>query len=369
MTDTTFQDYVTPVPASWLNDVNTKTYHDTANTVGYTPGGGLTSTNVQAALTEAASQTRIKNDIINGQFRIAQTGTSFAAPASQAYDLDGWMNFNGSAAVFTVAQVAGETAGKFARQVTITTADVAVAAGDYVDDVTKIEGFNVVKYVNNTFTIAFRAKVPVAGIHCVWLKNSGSDKTYIHEINFPVANTYQDCSFTVVGGLPTAGTWNYTNGVGLVIGFNHMCGSTFQTTADTWNTGNFLATANQVNDCATIGNVWALEDVRMNLGTFCPPDSASYDEDLRTCQRYYQIIQQEQRQYSQAAGAVQTFSYVFPPMRITPTYAQIAAGTLLNCSSAGIICVTGSLAQSNITGAAAGDCYVSGRTYSLAARL
>jgi hypothetical protein len=26
----------------------------------------------------------------------------------------------------------------------------------------------------------------------------------------------------------------------------------------------------------------------MNLGTFCPPDDASYDEDLRACQRYFE---------------------------------------------------------------------------------
>lgn len=250
-----------------------------------------TSATVPVATTSThaaqASQTRIKNDIINGQFRIAQAGTSFAAPASGSYDLDGWaIVYGGTSAVVTVAQVAGETAGKFARQVTVTTADAAVGTSDYFQDFTKIEGFNVAKHVGNTFTIAFRAKVPVAGIHCVNLRNIGADRCYVHEINFPAANTWQDCTFTVVGGLPTAGTWNYTNGVGLDIGFVHMAGTLNTATNDTWNVGNLIATANQVNDCATNGNVWAMEDVRIAPGTFCPPDSSTYDEDLRITQRY-----------------------------------------------------------------------------------
>jgi hypothetical protein len=184
-----------------------------------------------------------------------------------------------------------------------------LGALDRVVEYNTIEGYNIVKYVGNTFTIAFRAKVPVAGIHCVGLQNSNGDRCYVHEINFPAANTWQDCSFTVIGGLPTAGTWNYTNGVGLYVVFTHACGvGSYQTaTADTWGNTTVIATANQVNDCATIGNVWALEDVRMNLGTFCPPDDASYDEDLRTCQRYFE----KSYDYSVAigtAGAVGGFA-------------------------------------------------------------
>lgn len=230
------------------------------------------------------------NDIINGRHQVAQAGTSFPAPATGAYDLDGWLNRNGSAAIFTVAQATGSSAERKSRQVTITTADASVAAGDYVTDETIIEGYNIVKYVGTTFTIGFRAKVPVTGIHCIALRNSGVNRSYVHEINFPTANVWQDCSFTVTGGLPTAGTWDYTNGQGLLIDFAHMCGSTFQTTADAWNTGNFLGTANQVNDCATNSNVWALENVTINLGTVATVSEISYEDELRRDQRYLPAI-------------------------------------------------------------------------------
>lgn len=265
------------------NTNRTLTLPDAAGTVLFTDGAGA----VADIKSINSAPLLHQNDIINGDFRIAQAGTSFDGPGSGAYDLDGWFNGNGSTAVFTVAQAAGSTAGRLARQVTITTADTAVAVGDYVADATKIEGYNIEKYVGNTFTVAFRAKVPVAGIHCVALRNSIPDRSYVKEINFPTANVWQDCSFTVVGGLPTAGTWNYTDGIGLDIWFSHMCGTDYQTTPDAWNTGNFLGTANQVNDCATVGNVWAMEKVTLNLGTVAAVSEISVEQELVRCQRYF----------------------------------------------------------------------------------
>ena len=55
MTSTVFSSG-TVITAPWLNDVNTKTYSDTSNTVGYTPAGtGAVATNVQAKLRESVS--------------------------------------------------------------------------------------------------------------------------------------------------------------------------------------------------------------------------------------------------------------------------------------------------------------------------
>lgn len=270
------------------NTNRTLTLPDAAGTVLFTDGAGA----VADIKSINSAPLLHQNDIINGDFRIAQAGTSFAAPADGAYDLDGWLNGNTTAvAVFTVEQVAGSTAGRLARQVTITTADATVDAGDVVNDSTRTEGYNIEKYVGQTFTVAFRAKVPVAGIHCVALRNidgaAADMRSYVKEINFPTANVWQDCSFTVVGGLPTAGVWNYTAGVGLQITFAHMCGTTYQTTPDAWNTGNFLATANQVNDCATVGNVWAMEKVTLNLGTVAAVSEISVEQELVRCQRYF----------------------------------------------------------------------------------
>jgi hypothetical protein len=310
------------------------------------------------------------NDIVNGDFRVAQAGTSFAAAVNSAYDLDGWLNINGSTAVFTVAQAAGSSSGRLARQVTITTVDAAVAAADFVADQANIEGSNIEKYVGNTFTVAFRARVPVVGIHCVSLRNTGADRSYIREINFPVANVYQDCSFTVVGGLTTAGTWNYTTGLGLRINFTHMAGTTYQTaTTDSWVVGNFLGTANQVNDCATVGNVWALEKVTMNLGTVAAVSEISIEQDFQKCQRYYQFIEASSR--FTAAGATQTFncSINFTIMRAIPTAVFVSEGSRSNLSSATLTSVSRIGARHEITSTAAGDAFALVQSYALSARI
>ena len=295
--------------------------------------GSGTKTAWTISLTAApnSSSNVTNNEIINGDFRIAQAGTSFAPAVNGSYDLDGWSNSNGSTAAITVAQVTGSTTGRLARQVTITTADAAIVASDYVCDVTRIEGYNIEKYVGKTFTVSFRAKVPVVGIHCVALRNSTGDRSYIKEINFPTANTWQDCSFTVVGGLPTAGTWNYTNTSGLELWFTHMVGTTFQTTADAWNTGNFLGTANQVNDCATVANVWALEKVTLNLGTVAAASETSFSQDLTRAQYYFRRFGASATASGLMAGRQTSTTstrlfMTFPDMRSMPSVTY--AGTL-----------------------------------------
>ena len=56
MTSTTFVDKQTVIQAAWLNDVNTKTYADSSDTVAYTPAGtGAVATTVQAKLRESVS--------------------------------------------------------------------------------------------------------------------------------------------------------------------------------------------------------------------------------------------------------------------------------------------------------------------------
>lgn len=315
--------------------------------------GGRSTENRHVATATAAthaipaSQARIKNDIRNGQFRIAQRGTSFVSPANAAYDIDGYACIYSSAALVTVAQVGGSSTGKFARQVTVGTIDASIAAGDYFSDRQKIEGYRIVKYIGNTFTIAFRAKVPVSGIHCVALVNGGSDRSYVSEINFPSANVWQDCSVTVAGGLPTAGAWNYTTGIGLSVTLSHACGSTYQTTADAWQTGLFLSTANQVNDLATVGNVWAMEDVRMCLGTYCPPDDQTYEEDLAECERYLPAIRSQAAISYIANGQCYSISaaYIDFPFKVTPRVVP----TGISVSGQGHF----SLHQANTTGVAA----------------
>ena len=236
-------------------------------------------------ITQSGAAEMTRNEIHNGQMRVAQAGTSFAAVADGDYDVDGWLSGkDGTTAVWTIAQATGSDTGKLARTLTVTTADAAVAAGDAVTSKTKIEGYDVVKYLGNTFTLGFRVKSAVTGIHTFAIYDGTS--SYLTEYTINSANTWEYKSATIVGGLQAAAST--TNSMGIQISFASMCGSTWQATAGTWGAGIKYCTASQVNDVATVSNVFALEDVTMNLGTTVAPDTATYEQDLARAQRYYE---------------------------------------------------------------------------------
>jgi outer membrane protein assembly factor BamA len=100
----------------------------------------------------------------------------------------------------------------------------------------------------------------------------------------------------VVTASPSAGTWNYTTGTGLNIAFTLNCGSTFQTTAGSWQTGNFLGTSNSMNLTASVNDYLQISQVNLimnsspysGLGTVLPMiQPISYKDDLARCQRYF----------------------------------------------------------------------------------
>ena len=150
------------------------------------------------------------------------------------------------------------------------------------------------------------------------------------------ANTWQQVTLTVTGGLTTAGTWDYTTGIGLAVSFCMMGGSTFQTTANAWQTGNFLATANQVNVMDTVGNVFKITAVQLYLGTFCPTyEERLYAGELQQCQRYYFVGQGGEvgARYASVAGTWNATTIRFPTtMRIAPLVTP-SAFTYSNCSA------------------------------------
>lgn len=273
------------------------------------------------------------NKVINGKFRVAQAGTSFAAAVNGAYDLDGWLNGYVTSAVMTIAQDTASvpSTGMYARKVTFTTADAAIAAGDYITQSTRIEGYDAVDLLNNDFTIGFWVRSAVTGTHCVCFYNGTS--TYVAEYSISVANTWEYKTVTVLGG--TTALASTSNAQGLIIRFSNACGSTFQTTAGSWQAGNFFGTSNQVNDAATINNTFYLSGVTLNQGLIALSDYSSYERDLAHCQRYYQRLGSLVSAYG-AAGQTYSLTYNYPvQMCATPT-ATISGASYSNASGAGI---------------------------------
>lgn len=241
------------------------------------------------------------NPIINGGMEIWQRGTTLAGFASGNYLADRWSGSNTSAAVITISQAVDVPAvaalipqSTFSLAMTIpTTADNSIAAGDLFDIYQPIEGYNWNAFAQKQVTVGFWIKAHTTGIYCVSLRNSTPNQSCIVEYTVNVADTweYKTATFPPSGVVSVANGWNITNGVGVYLTFSIAAGSTFQTTAGSWQAGNFVATSNQVNGISATTSIFKLWGVTINSGPIVQPYwPRSYPIELALCQRYYTRI-------------------------------------------------------------------------------
>lgn len=237
----------------------------------------------------------------------------------------------------------------------VTTADSSIAAGDFAVLATRIEGYDWKRHLDQRiFSFGFWVKAAKTGIHCVYARNSGNDRSCVIEYTVIAANTweYKEVTFPAA---PSAGTWNYTNGRGIEIGWTQHAGSTFQTTAGAWQAGDFYATANQVNESDNTANNFRIALLGPpTAGAFAAPFAALPIslEDFRT-RRYNEVIGGVSNGLF-GSGFINSTSTAeiavsLTPKRATPTVAVVGTiGNLLVATSGSAFTALTSL--SNIGG-------------------
>ena len=234
------------------------------------------------------------NLIINGDMRIAQRGTSFAAPSDGAFTLDRWKQFNSGGGVYTVTQDTSIVPAGFANSLKfdVTTADAAIAAADYYQIQYILEGLDISHLKWGTadaqdVTLSFWVSSSKTGTHSISFSNNGSSRTYVAEYTVSVADTLEYKTITIPGD--TSGTWLTTNGKGLGIVFILALGSNYTTASvSSWQAANNQGSTNQVNCMDNIANNFFLTGVKLEVGStataFVPDD---YGTALAKCMRYY----------------------------------------------------------------------------------
>lgn len=151
-----------------------------------------------------------------------------------------------------------------------------------------MEGYDWSRIAQRTFTLSFWVKSTKTGIFCVSFTNSGSDRSYVAEYTVNVTDTWEKKTVTIAPS-PSAGTWLYTNGRGLLINFLLAAGTNFHSTADSWQTGFNLSTSNQVNAMDSAANNFKLALIQVEAGdTATPFEIRSRGEEMALCQRYYE---------------------------------------------------------------------------------
>ncbi len=305
----------------------------------------MSFTKIEASGLDVGPLSGNRNKIINGDMRISQRGTSFVSPATNTYTLDRFAWFATGAMVVTITQSTDVPNDTFQNslKVDVTTADTSTAAGDFAIINQKIEGYNVRDLIGQTFTLSFWVKSPKTGVHCVSFINSGVNRSYVLEYTVTTANTWEYKTVTVVGGLITGGTWNWTNGIGLYVVFSLKGGTTFQTTPGSWQVGDFQCTSNQVNVMDNVANDFFLTGVQLEVGTVATPfERRPYGTELALCQRYFELVSVTGSGplgfgVGQCVGTATAYFQIssFTPKRAIPVATLSAAATFAVVNSTG----------------------------------
>jgi len=244
-----------------------------------------------------------KNAIIGGDFDTNpwQRGISFAGVANNSYIADRFKYIKNGTMIENAGKLAdaptfgisykNRTMDVFAincLQTTVTTAETPIAVADFNAIQHIIEGYNFKLLAQLPLVISFWHRHTKVGTYCVALQNSGQNQSYIAEYSQAASFVWEFESIAIPAS-PAAGAWNYTTGAGLSISFSKAIGTNFQTPANIWTVGNFLASANQVNSIDTIGNFFQIALVQLEVGSI--PSKFEYrtlQEELLLCQRYYE---------------------------------------------------------------------------------
>ncbi len=240
-----------------------------------------------------------RNAIINGDLNIWLNNVSFSSVADDTYTAEMWKYNKTGTMVHTITRVTDVPTlaqsghlSKYAIKVDCTTVDAAIAAGDICQLSTMIEGYNYAPLAQQPMVLSFWHKHTKTGTYCVALKNSGDDRSYTAEYTQTSSDTWELATI-LISASPSAGTWDYTNGVGLQVLFTLASGSTFHGTVDTWNTGDARATSSQVNACDNTGNDFIISQVSLRAGRVLSTASVVYEgvdfaTELAQCLRYFE---------------------------------------------------------------------------------
>ena len=304
--------------------------------------------NVYAAPFDAMSYNGIQ---YNGSCDISQE-KGVSSTTATGYVCDGWNYYAAGTGVCTcgVGAPAGMPSGYINRtSCSVTTAQASMAAGDRFSLNHNVEGYRINRLGWGTtnaqpLTIAFWVRNTPSGVYSLSLRNGNYlNRSYVTTYTQNVTDTWEYKTITIPGD--TGGTWYTDNTNALIITFAFACGTTNSTsTLNAWQAGNVQAASTQVNMMASTANGFRITGLVVLPGIEAPSAARSplimrpYDQELLTCQRYYQKwIGVMTAGYHNSAGGTLISSYIVSPqLRATPTAGNISFANMTYGNASGL---------------------------------
>ena len=270
------------IKSVYLQHLNGTTPNATMDTNGNFTVGGTVS---------GASSNMFRNRIINGDMRIDQRNAGAAVTTSGTFPVDRFADqiTYGS---LSLQQSSTAPAGfKTSVAVTVTTGG-SIISSDRNALSQWIEGYNIADLgfgsaTASSITLSFWVRSSLTGTFSGCVSNNVIDRSYVFTYSINLANTWEYKTITISGD--TTGTWNNTNGQGLRVAFDLGTGTTRQSTAGSWQSGDYRAATGAVQLSNTTGATFYITGVQLEVGTKATPfEVRSYGHELALCQRYYE---------------------------------------------------------------------------------
>ena len=322
-----------------------------------------------------------KNRIINGAMVFDQRRSGAAyTPSGVAYALDRWNTYMPTGSGHSIQRVTDAPAGfSYSQKITIGTgASPAASAQNAIWQA--IEGNNVYDLSfgtasAKTITVSFVVKSSVTGTFNIALVNKTGTRAYVGTYTINSANTWETKAITVEGD--TTGSWSTDNTIGLTLWFSLGFGSDYETTPNTWVSGDLKSASSTVDLVATSGATWQITGVQLEVGDVATPfEHEDYGTTLQKCQRYYWRQTRTNNGNTinayigigQGVGTTEVVSFVRHPvqMRDSPTFSasgssHIAAHGSSNLTQTGYL--GGNLGIDTVAISATGSGGVNGGCY------
>ena len=238
-----------------------------------------------------------RNLIINGNFVVAQRGTSFSNVTSSQFCLDRFSVDVSGGGAFNVTQDTSAPEGfEKSLKLEVNTADSSIAAADAYRVTQAVEGQNISQAdlgasTAKAMALSFYVKSSVTGTYGVGLANNAETENFVAEYTINSANTWEKKTINIP--VRTSGTWLTDNSVGIGVRFDLGSGTDYNGTAGQWQTtsAKVYRTSSCVNLIATGSATWFLTGVQLEIGQ--NPTSFEhepFDRTLVKCQRYFENV-------------------------------------------------------------------------------
>jgi hypothetical protein len=240
-----------------------------------------------------------KNRIINGAMVVDQRNAGAVKygqnQASSVYTVDRWQLYHDNSSANLQVQQSSTAPPGFNNSACITiNTGSATAANNECQFRHGIEGYNMADLKWGTAdavnaTISFWIRSSLTGTFSLGFQNAGTTSVYVTTYTINQANTWEYKTITIPG--PTSGTFEKTTSSGVYVIFDAGGGSNFNTTANTWTTGNKYSVAGTTKLMATTGATMFITGVQLEKGSQASSfEWRPFGTEFDLCRRYCEVF-------------------------------------------------------------------------------